>query len=81
LIGQVSEIKDFGLIVKLNRAQEGVLHVKELTHDSTLLLKKNLQDIVEIGQNIEVKVYFILLLFYFYYFFYYVHYDQELKIN
>ena len=32
-IGEVLEMKDFGALVKLTRAQEAILHVSELTHD------------------------------------------------
>lgn len=52
---EVVEIMDFGLQVKLTRAQRALLHISELSHDPELL-RKNLKDVVKIGQKIDVKV-------------------------
>ena len=55
MIGEVVDIKDFGLMVKINRAQEALLHISELSYD-TALLKKPLKDLITIGQLLKFKV-------------------------
>lgn len=55
LIGEVAEIKDFGLVVRINRAQRAILHSSKLSHD-TELLKTSLNSIVRLGQKLEVQV-------------------------
>jgi polyribonucleotide nucleotidyltransferase len=53
---QVLDVKDFGLIVKVNRAQEGLLHVSDISHD-TELLKRPLDELFKVGQRLDVKVF------------------------
>lgn len=52
---EIMDIKDFGLNVKLTRAQEALLHISEITHD-TSIIKMNLNEVFKIGQNLDVKV-------------------------
>jgi hypothetical protein len=39
----------------VTRAQEALLHVSELTHD-TALFKKSLNEFISVGQRLSVKV-------------------------
>jgi predicted RNA-binding protein with RPS1 domain len=52
---EVIDVKDFGAVVKIARAQEALLHVSELTHDAALL-KKPITDLVAVGQRLDVQV-------------------------
>lgn len=52
---EVLDIKDFGLMVKLNRAQEALLHMSELTHDLGLL-RRPLGELVQVGQRLRCVV-------------------------
>ncbi len=52
---EVLEVKDFGMTVKLTRAQEALLHISELSHDQNLI-RKNLTEVVAVGQKLDVKV-------------------------
>jgi polyribonucleotide nucleotidyltransferase len=52
---EVVDIKDYGVMVKITRAQEALLHMSELSHDSNLL-RKPMTDLLAIGQRIDVKV-------------------------
>lgn len=52
---EVLDIKDYGLVLKLTRAQEAFLHVSELSHDVSVT-RKLLGDVVTIGQILNVKV-------------------------
>ena len=53
--GQVVEVKDYGALVKITRAQIALLHISELTHDPELL-KKPVSELVAVGQRLQVKV-------------------------
>ena len=55
LTATVGSLFDYGLIVRINRAQEALLHVSDISHD-TQLMKKPLQELVVVGQRIRVKV-------------------------
>ena len=52
---EVLEVREFGALVKLTRAQEALLHLSELTHDP-LLAKRPLVELLAVGQTIDVKV-------------------------
>jgi len=54
-LSEVIDIKDFGLLVKINRAQEALLHMSELTHDLNLL-RRPLHELVSPGQRLQVVV-------------------------
>jgi polyribonucleotide nucleotidyltransferase len=56
-MAEVLELKDFGAFVKITRAQEALLHISEISHDPTLL-KKPINELLAVGQRIEVKVTF-----------------------
>lgn len=51
----VSSVLDYGVIVTINRAQQALLHVHELSHD-TALLKRPTVELVQVGQRFHVKV-------------------------
>ena len=53
--GQVVEVKDYGALIKITRAQIALLHISELTHDPELL-KKPVSELVAVGQRLQVKV-------------------------
>jgi ribosomal protein S1 len=50
--GKVSKLEKFGAFVELGAERPGLLHVSEMSHDYV----KRPEDIVGIGQEIEVKV-------------------------
>lgn len=52
---EVVEIKEFGAIVKLTRAQEALLHISEITSDP-VLLKKPVNELLALGQRFDVQV-------------------------
>ena len=54
-LAEVSDIKDYGAMIKITRAQEALLHISEVTHDKDVL-KKPLKDVLTVGQRIDVKV-------------------------
>jgi polyribonucleotide nucleotidyltransferase len=54
-VGEIIDVKDFGAIVKIARAQEALLHVSELSHDPAVL-KKPLSEVLAVGQKFDVKV-------------------------
>lgn len=53
--GQVTEIKDFGVFIKISRAQEALLHISELSHDYAVR-KRPLDTLMSVGQRIKVQV-------------------------
>ena len=55
LTAEVLEVKDYGAIVKITRAQEAILHVSEITHDKQLS-KKSVNLLLSVGQRLKVKV-------------------------
>ena len=54
-LAEVTEVKDFGCVVRLTRAQEALLHISELT-SSEILRKKGVSELVALGQRIRVQV-------------------------
>jgi predicted RNA-binding protein with RPS1 domain len=54
---EVVDVKDFGAVVKIARAQEALLHVSELSHDAALL-KKPVSELLAVGQRLEVQVWY-----------------------
>jgi predicted RNA-binding protein with RPS1 domain len=54
-LGEVLEIKDFGALVKLTRAQEAILHISEISHDKDLG-RKPVDELFCVGQKVHVKV-------------------------
>ena len=55
VVGEVIDIRDYGLMVKINRVQEALLHVSELSHD-TVMMKKPLKELIEAGALLRFKV-------------------------
>ena len=54
---QVVEVKDFGALVQLSRAQEAILHISEIVDsDDDEFADLSVADILTVGQNINVKV-------------------------
>lgn len=61
ILSTVSEVKDFGLIMKVNSGQLGLLHVSEISHDQNIL-KTPLNQLFKLGHKFQVEVsQFILL--------------------
>jgi len=52
VMGKVTKITNFGVFVELEEQLEGLLHVSELANEKSA----NPEDIVKIGQEIEVKI-------------------------
>jgi polyribonucleotide nucleotidyltransferase len=52
---EVADVRDFGVIVKLTRAQNAVLHMSELSWDPSVA-KSPMTSLFTIGQRIDVKV-------------------------
>ena len=50
--GKVTKITNFGVFVELEEELEGLLHISELADHKV----ENPQDIVQVGQNLEVKI-------------------------
>ena len=50
--GEVTKITNFGVFVELEHDLEGLLHISELADHKV----ENPQDIVQLGQNLEVKI-------------------------
>ena len=51
---EVTDLKDFGALVKLSRAQEALLHMSELSHDSQVL-KMPINELLAVGQRLDVQ--------------------------
>ena len=51
----IAQVMDYGVIVTINRAQQAILHISELSHDATLL-KRPVNELVKVGQRLNVKV-------------------------
>lgn len=51
----VIRVLEFGAIVTINRAQQAILHLSEITHDPKLQ-KKSVADLISPGQRFKVKV-------------------------
>ena len=51
----IMEVRDFGLILKINKSQVGLLHISEISHDKEIL-KKPLSELFRKGQKLNVKV-------------------------
>lgn len=54
-LAEVIEIKDFGCVVRLTRAQDALLHISEMT-TSANLRKKGASELVALGQRLRVQV-------------------------
>ena len=54
-LAEVCEIKDFGCVVRLTRAQNALLHISEMTH-SEKLRRKGPAELVALGQRLRVQV-------------------------
>lgn len=54
-LAEVVEIKDFGCVVRLTRAQEALLHISEMT-TSEKLRRKGASELVALGQRLRVQV-------------------------
>lgn len=52
---EVADVRDYGLIVKLTRAQNAVLHMSELSWDPSVA-KMPMTSLFVVGQRIDVKV-------------------------
>lgn len=62
MVGEVIDIRDYGLMVKINRAQEALMHVSELSHDIAMM-KKPLKELITAGALLQFKViYFFIYL-------------------
>ena len=55
MVGEVLDVKDYGLMVRINRAQEALLHISEISHDKELL-KTPLPELFFVGQRFKLKV-------------------------
>lgn len=62
LVGTVTDIKDFGVFIKINQGQEALLHMSQMSHDREFL-KRPLTETFQRGQRLRVQVF----LFAFYY--------------
>jgi polyribonucleotide nucleotidyltransferase len=51
----VTSVMDYGMVVTINRAQQALLHISDLSHDQTLL-RKPVASLVKLGQRFNVKV-------------------------
>lgn len=54
-VAEVSEVKDFGAMVRIARCQEALLHYSEISHDRALI-SRPVNEILKVGQEIQVKV-------------------------
>ena len=54
-LAEVIEIKDFGCLVRLTRAQDALLHISEMT-TSEKLRRKGASELVALGQRLRVQV-------------------------
>lgn len=52
---EVVEVKDYGAIVRLSRAQEALLHMSELSHDKSLL-RRPIAELLPVGKKLDVQV-------------------------
>lgn len=52
---EVIELRDYGALMKLTRATEGLLHVSQITSNTTLK-KKSVKELLMVGQRIPVKI-------------------------
>ena len=52
---EIRELRDFGALVRITRAQEALLHVSDLSHHIKIT-KKPINELLAIGQRIDVKV-------------------------
>ena len=54
-LAEVIEIKDYGCVVRLTRAQDALLHISEMT-TSEKLRRKGAPELVALGQRLRVQV-------------------------
>lgn len=52
---EVVDVKDFGVVVKVNRAKEGILHISQFSHDPQIT-HVQLPELLQIGMKFPVKV-------------------------
>ena len=50
--GEVVSIKPFGAFIKLENGEQGLVHISEITNDYV----KDINDYIQEGQNVKVKV-------------------------
>jgi polyribonucleotide nucleotidyltransferase len=55
IIATIVEILEYGLVVRINRAGEGFIHVSDFTHDMNLM-KQPMESFVQVGQSFPAKV-------------------------
>eukprot|EP00605_Chrysophyceae_sp_TOSAG23-4_P001824 GSChrysophyteH1.ASY1.ANO1.2014.1 assembled CDS len=55
LTAEVVDIRDFGAMVKVTRAQEALLHISELSHDKEIT-QRPVSEVLRIGQHLDVEV-------------------------
>ena len=60
----VTDVKDFGVFLKLNKGQEALLHISQITYDDSLLKSKPLSELIMVGQKLSVKVSLIYIYIY-----------------
>ncbi len=51
----VQSVMDFGALVTINRAQQALLHISDLTYDPAIL-RNTAFDVLQVGQRYHVKV-------------------------
>lgn len=56
----VTSVMDYGMVVTINRAQQALLHISDLSHDQALI-RKPVASLVRPGQRFNVKVGFLRL--------------------
>ena len=55
LQGTIVDVRDYGAIVQINRGQQALLHLSDITHDNELL-KRPMEEILLKGHRLELKV-------------------------
>ena len=55
VVGEIVDIRDYGAVVKVNRAQDALLHISQISHDK-VLMKNQLKDLLKVGQRMRLKV-------------------------
>lgn len=54
-IGEITEVKDFGAIIRLTRTLEGLLHMSEITNNPDLRFKP-VSELLQVGYKCPVKI-------------------------
>lgn len=55
LQGTIADVRDYGAIVQINRGQQALLHLSDITHDNELL-KRPMEEILLKGHRLDLKV-------------------------